>query len=38
MPLHDLVLVEGDHVIIYVPNKRQLRAVEKMFQVSATFF
>jgi trk system potassium uptake protein TrkA len=38
MPYHDLVLQEGDHVIIYVPNKRQLRAVEKMFQVSATFF
>jgi trk system potassium uptake protein TrkA len=38
MPHHDLVIREGDHVIIYVPNKRQLRAVEKMFQVSATFF
>ncbi|MCP5280671.1 MAG: Trk system potassium transporter TrkA [Rhodoferax sp.] len=38
MPYHDLVIAEGDHVIIYVPNKRQLRAVEKMFQVSATFF
>jgi len=38
MPHHDLVIEEGDHVIIYVPNKRQLRAVEKMFQVSATFF
>jgi trk system potassium uptake protein TrkA len=38
MPYHDLVIQEGDHVIIYVPNKRQLRAVEKMFQVSATFF
>jgi len=38
MPYHDLVVREGDHVIIYVPNKRQLRAVEKMFQVSATFF
>jgi len=38
MPFHDLVIHEGDHVIIFVPNKRQLRAVEKMFQVSATFF
>lgn len=38
MPYHDQVIQEGDHVIIYVPNKRQLRAVEKMFQVSATFF
>jgi trk system potassium uptake protein len=38
MPFHDLVIAEGDHVIIYVPNKRLLRAVEKMFQVSATFF
>ena len=38
MPYHDLVIEEHDHVIIFVPNKRQLRAVEKLFQVSATFF
>lgn len=38
MPYHDLVIQDGDHVIIFVPNKRQLRAVEKLFQVNATFF
>ena len=38
MPYHDLVIQEGDHVIIFIPNKRLLRAVEKLFQVSATFF
>jgi trk system potassium uptake protein TrkA len=38
MPYHDLVIEEGDHVIIFIPNKRMLRAVEKLFQVSATFF
>jgi trk system potassium uptake protein TrkA len=25
-------------VIIFIPNKRQVRAVERLFQVSATFF
>jgi trk system potassium uptake protein TrkA len=38
MPYHHLVIEEHDHVIIFVPNKRKLRAVEKLFQVSATFF
>jgi trk system potassium uptake protein TrkA len=38
MPTHDLVIEEGDHVIIFLPNKRLLSAVEKLFQVSATFF
>lgn len=38
MPHHGLVIKEHDHVIIFVPNKQQLRAVEKLFQVSATFF
>lgn len=28
----------GDHVIVFLPSKRQVRAVEKLFQVSATFF
>jgi trk system potassium uptake protein TrkA len=27
-----------DHVIVFVPKKRSIRAVEKLFQVSATFF
>ncbi len=38
MPYHDLVIEEGDHVIIFIPDKRLLRAVEKLFQVTATFF
>jgi trk system potassium uptake protein TrkA len=38
MPYHDLTIQSGDHVIIYLPDKRMLRAVEKLFQVSATFF
>jgi len=32
------VVKPGDHVIIFIPDKRLLRAVEKLFQVSATFF
>jgi len=38
MPHHDLLIETEDHVIIFIPNKHQLRAVEKLFQVSATFF
>lgn len=37
MPYHDLVIEEGDHVIIFIPDKRLVRAVEKLFQVTATF-
>jgi trk system potassium uptake protein TrkA len=35
---HDLVIESLDHVIVFVPRKRLLREVEKLFQVSATFF
>ena len=38
MPYHDLTIQADDHVIIFIPDKRLLRAVEKLFQVSATFF
>ena len=38
MPHHDQMIEADDHVIIFIPDKRQLRAVEKLFQVSATFF
>jgi len=38
MPVHDLLIEPEDHVIIFIPNKHQLRAVERLFQVSATFF
>lgn len=35
---HDTVVQTDDHVILFLPNKRQVRAVEKLFQVGATFF
>ncbi|MCB8748651.1 Trk system potassium transporter TrkA [Rhodoferax sp. U2-2l] len=38
MPHHDLLIEPEDHVIIFVPNKRLLRAVERLFELKATFF
>jgi trk system potassium uptake protein TrkA len=38
MAHHDTVIEPNDHVIVFVPNKRMVRQVEKLFQVSATFF
>ena len=38
MPHHDLLIEAGDHIILFIPNKRLVREVEKLFQVSATFF
>jgi trk system potassium uptake protein TrkA len=38
MPHHDLVIQEADHIIIFISNKRLLKPVEKLFQVSASFF
>ncbi len=35
---HDTVIQANDHVIVFVPHKRMVRQVEKLFQVSATFF
>ena len=35
---HDTVIRNGDHVIVFVPRKRMVRQIEKLFQVSATFF
>jgi trk system potassium uptake protein TrkA len=35
---HDTVIRSGDHVIVFVPRKRMVRQVEKLFQVGATFF
>jgi trk system potassium uptake protein len=35
---HDTVVQPNDHVIVFVPRKRMVRDVEKLFQVSATFF
>jgi trk system potassium uptake protein TrkA len=34
---HDTVIMENDHVILFVPDKRQIAAVERLFQVGAVF-
>ncbi len=38
MAHHDTVIQPHDHVIVFIPRKRSIKAVEKLFQVSATFF
>jgi trk system potassium uptake protein TrkA len=38
MPHHDTVIETDDHLIMFIPSKRQVRDVERLFQVSATFF
>lgn len=38
MPHHDTVVESDDHLIMFIPNKRQVRDVERLFQVSATYF
>ena len=36
---HDDVQVESDdHVILFLPDKSQVRAVERLFQVGLSFF
>lgn len=35
---HDTVVEANDHVIVFLPRKRMVREVEKLLQVSATFF
>lgn len=37
MPHHDTLIERNDHLIVFVPRKRQVREVEKLFQVGATF-
>lgn len=37
MPHHDTVIEADDHLVIFIPSKRQVREVERLFQVSATF-
>ena len=37
VPAHDTVIETDDHVIIFLPHKRMVREVEKLFQVRATF-
>jgi len=38
IPHHDTVIETDDHVIVFVPKKRMVSQVEKLFQVGATFF
>jgi trk system potassium uptake protein TrkA len=35
---HDTMIEANDHLIIFVVDKKQITAVEKLFQVAATFF
>jgi NhaP-type Na+/H+ and K+/H+ antiporter len=35
MPHHDTVIQPGDRVIVFIPRKKMVRQVEKLFQVSA---
>jgi trk system potassium uptake protein TrkA len=34
---HDTVIESGDHVILFLVDKRKIREVEKLFQVEVTF-
>jgi trk system potassium uptake protein TrkA len=34
---HDAVIREGDHVILFLTDRRQVEAVEKLFQVGVSF-
>ena len=34
---HDTVIESGDHVIVFVINRKMIRAVEKLFQVTVGF-
>jgi len=38
MPEPDTVVEADDHVVVFVPSRRQIARVEKLFQVSASFF
>ena len=38
LPDADTVIESDDHVIVFVPSRRQMPRVEKLFQVSASFF
>lgn len=38
MAHHDIVIESGDHVIVFVSNKRLIPKVERLFQVDAKFF
>ncbi|MCY1384595.1 hypothetical protein D9M69_728750 [compost metagenome] len=38
IPHGSTVIRSNDHVVIFLPRRRQVREVEKLFRVSATFF
>jgi trk system potassium uptake protein TrkA len=38
IPRSTTVIESNDHVVFFVPHKRLVREVEKLFRVSATFF
>jgi len=38
MPSPGTRIESDDHLIIFIPNKKLVREVERLFQVSATFF
>jgi trk system potassium uptake protein TrkA len=38
IPHHDTVIETDDHLVVFLPRKRMVREVEKLFQVSATYF
>lgn len=38
IPRHDTMIESGDHVIVFVPRKRAVRQIEKLFQVGTTVF
>jgi trk system potassium uptake protein TrkA len=38
IPRSSTVIESNDHVVFFLPNKRLVRDVEKLFRVSATFF
>ncbi|VFR86500.1 Trk system potassium uptake protein TrkA [plant metagenome] len=38
MAENDTLIESGDHVIVFVPTRSQMAKVEKLFQVSASFF
>ena len=38
LPVSDPLVEEGDHVIVFVSNKKRIHDIERLFQVSATYF
>ena len=37
MAHHDTVIAEGDHVILFLTDRRHVEAVEKLFQAGVSF-